>query len=83
MKQPTIVVLLAVFLVCLISPRALAQKNEVSGLIGRTFVSNQGIVGSTSYDPNVHFGNGLSFEINYARRFIGTAFYSLAVRSPS
>jgi hypothetical protein len=81
-KQPTIAVLLAVFLVCLISPRALAQKNEVSGLIGRTFISNQGIVGSTSFDPNVHFGKGLSFEINYARSFVGTALYSLAVEVP-
>jgi hypothetical protein len=81
-KQPTIAVLVAVFLVCLISPRALAQKNEVSGLIGRTFISNQGIVGSTSFDPNVHFGKGLSFEINYARSFVGTALYSLAVEVP-
>jgi hypothetical protein len=81
-KQPTIAVFVAVFLVCLISPRALAQKNEVSGLIGRTFISNQGIVGSTSFDPNVHFGKGLSFEINYARSFVGTALYSLAVEVP-
>ena len=83
MKQPTtIAVLLAVSLVCLTSPRALAQKNEVSGLIGRTFVSNQGIVGSTSFDPNVHFGKGLSFEINYARSFLGSALYSLSVEVP-
>ena len=82
MKQPTIAVLLAVFVVCLISSRALAQKNEVSGLLGRTFVSNQGIVGSTSFDPNVHFGKGLSFEINYARSFLGGALYSLAVEVP-
>lgn len=82
MKQPTIAVLLAVSLVCLISPRALAQKNEVSGLIGRTFVSNQGIIGSTSFDPNVHFGNGTTVEINYARRFLGSNLYSLAVEVP-
>ena len=82
MKRSTIAVLLAVFLVCLISPRALAQKNEVSGLIGRTFVSNQGIIGSTSFDPNVHFGKGLTFEINYARTFLGNALYSLAVEVP-
>jgi hypothetical protein len=81
-KQPTIAVLLAVFLVCLISPRALAQKNEVSGLIGRTFISNQGIVGNTSFDPNVHFGKGLSFEFNYARSFVGSALFSLAVEVP-
>jgi len=81
-KQATIAVLSAVFLGCLISPRALAQKNEVSGLIGRTFISDQGIVGSTSFDPNVHFGKGLSFEINYARSFWGTALYSLSVEVP-
>jgi hypothetical protein len=81
-KQRTIAVLLAVFLVCLISPRALAQKNEVSGLIGRTFISNQGIVGSTSFDPNVHFGKGLSFEFNYTRSFVGTPLYALGVEVP-
>ena len=84
-KQLTIAVFLAVFQVTLICPRALAQreqKNELSGLIGRTFVSNQGIVGSTSFDPNVHFGNGLSVEINYARSFLGSDVYSLAVEVP-
>src|SRR5215472_6864111 len=84
-KQLTVAVFLAVFQVALICPRALAQveqKNELSGLIGRTFISNQGIVGSTSFDPNVHFGNGLSFEINYARIFLGTDLYSVAVEVP-
>jgi hypothetical protein len=81
-KRSTIAVLLAAYLVCLISQRALAQKNEVSGLIGRTFISNQGIIGSTSFDPNVHFGNGTTIEINYARRFLGTNLYSLAVEVP-
>jgi hypothetical protein len=78
-KQATIAVFLAVSLVCLISPRALAQKNEVSALIGRTFISDQGIVGSTS---NVHFGKGLSFEFNYARSLLGSALYSLSVEVP-
>jgi hypothetical protein len=81
-KRSTIAVLLAAYLVCLTSQRALAQKNEVSALIGRTFISNQGIIGSTSFDPNVHFGKGLSFEFNYARTFIGTALYSLSVEVP-
>jgi len=84
-KQLTIAVFLVVFPITLICPRALAQreqKNELSGLIGRTFVSNQGIVGSTSFDPNVHFGNGLSFEINYARSFLGSDLYSLALEVP-
>lgn len=85
MKQLTIAVFLVVFHAALICPRALAQreqKNELSGLIGRTFISNQGIVGNTSFDPNVHFGKGLTFEINYSRSLIGSDLYSVSVEVP-
>jgi hypothetical protein len=58
------------------------QKNEVSGLLGRTFVSNQGITGSTSFDNLLRFGNGLSFEINYARRLMATGLFSLSAEVP-
>ena len=61
---------------------ALAQKNEITGIIGRTFVSNQGIIGSTSFDTNVHFGKGTTFEINYARSFLNSPVLSLAFEVP-
>jgi hypothetical protein len=54
----------------------------VAGTIGRTFISNQGILGAPSYDPVLRSGNGLTFEINYARRVINGPFWSLALEVP-
>ena len=59
-----------------------AQKNEVSGILGRTFIADQGIQGAPAYDPNLRFGKGLTFEINYARRFMGTNLWSVAAEVP-
>jgi len=39
---------------------------ELSGLIGRTFISNQGIKG----DGEIRFGKGLTFEVNYEARML-------------
>jgi hypothetical protein len=62
--------------------RGAAQKNEVSGILGRTFIADQGIQGAPSYDPNLRFGKGLTFEIDYARRFMGTNLWSVAAEVP-
>ena len=72
----------AVLTICTFAGQAAAQKNEVSGTVGRTFISNQGILGAPSFDPNLHFGNGLTFEVNYARRFVDGPFWALAVEVP-
>ena len=61
---------------------ATAQKNELSGLIGRTFISDQGIRGGTFFDNNVHFGNGLTFEVNYARRVLEAGLASVSLEVP-
>lgn len=50
---------------------ATAQRNELSAIIGRTFISDQGVKGVPSFDTNLRFGNGLSFEANVARRLKG------------
>lgn len=74
---------LAAFLTaCTIVPGAMAQKNELSGLIGRTFISNQGIQGSNVFDNELRFGNGLSFEANYARRVMSTDLLALSIEVP-
>lgn len=71
------------FAVCsLFAAAALGQNNEITGVIGRTFVSDQGILGSTSFDRNVHFGKGTTFEINYARSFLSSPLVSLALEVP-
>jgi len=72
----------AVVAVCTFVGQAAAQKNELSGILGRTFISNQGIQGAPSYDPNLRFGKGLTFEVNYARRVMGTDAWSLALEVP-
>src|SRR5262249_48619059 len=46
---------------------ALAQRNEVSATIGRVFVSSQMIQGAEFFNPNVHFGDGLTLGGNYSR----------------
>jgi hypothetical protein len=71
-----------VLTVCTFAAQAAAQKNELSGTLGRTFISNQGILGAPSYDPELRSGNGLTFEVNYARRLMDGPFWSLAVEVP-
>jgi hypothetical protein len=68
----------AVVAVCTFVAQAAAQNNELSGMLGRTFISDQGIQGAPSYDPDLRFGKGLTFEVNYARRVIVTNVFSLA-----
>ena len=79
LKHLTIGALVAV---CTFVAQAAAQKNELSGILGRTFISDQGIPGAPSYDPNLHFGNGLTFEVNYARRVVDAGLFSLALEVP-
>src|SRR5579859_5289156 len=54
------------------------EKNEVGGIIGRTFISNQGITGGTDPKTIISFGKGLSFDVEYARRLWVTPVYSLS-----
>jgi hypothetical protein len=79
LKHLTIGALVAV---CTFVAQAAAQKNELSGILGRTFISDQGIQGAPSDDPDLHFGNGLTFEVNYARRVIDGGLWSLALEVP-
>ena len=80
LKHFTVAALLAA---CTFVPHASAQKNELSGLLGRTFISDQGIKGVAFFDNNIHFGSGLTFEANYARRVLGPGVASISLRSPS
>jgi hypothetical protein len=81
LKHLTIGALVAV---CTFVAQAAAQKNELSGIIGRTFTSDQRIQGAPAYDPDLRFSNGLTFEINYARRFMDTGggLFSLTLEVP-
>jgi hypothetical protein len=59
----------AALIVCVVVfvAAACAQKNEISGTIGRVFVSSQAVQGANFFDPNIHFGNGLTIGGNYTR----------------
>jgi hypothetical protein len=54
------------------------EKNEVGGLLGRTFISDQGIQNATYFDPIIHSGKGLTLQGEYARRFWVTPIYSVS-----
>jgi hypothetical protein len=72
----------AVVAVCTFVTHTAAQKNELSGMLGRTYISDQGIQGAPSYDPDLRFGKGLTFEVNYARWVTGGELWSLALEVP-
>jgi len=58
------------------------QKNELSGLVGRQFISDQIIPTSTSSDNLLRFGNGLSFEGNIARRVMDGELLAVSLEVP-
>jgi hypothetical protein len=74
LKQLSLAVLVAAGV---LTAPAFSQKYEVSVLLGRTFISDQGINGATPPSNVVHFGNGTTFEVNPARHLLGGDFESL------
>ena len=61
---------------------ALAQKNELTGIIGRTFISDQGVKNVSLSNNNLHFGNGLTFEVNYGHFLMGNTLAHLTFEVP-
>jgi hypothetical protein len=61
-------------MMCLLSASAAAQdeSNQLTGIIGRTFISDQGIKGALPPNNLVRSGKGLTLEVNYSHRFFGT-----------
>jgi hypothetical protein len=72
---------------CILGRSAAAQdeKNELTGILGRTIISDQGIHGpnAPTINPFVRSGKGLTFEINYARRLFGTEIYAISAEVPA
>ena len=73
----------ALVTVAMLTASAFAQSNELTGIIGRTFISNQGVKGTNLFDNNVHFGEGLTFEINYGRHIWGEGFTRVTFEVPA
>lgn len=61
------------------------QRNELTGVIGRMFISDQGIIGPSApaVNPFVRSGHGLTFEINYSRRLLGNGVYAISGEVPA
>ena len=59
LKRLTVAVMLSV---CSFAVHATAQKNELSALVGRTFISDQVITTSTFSDNKLRFGDGLTLD---------------------
>jgi hypothetical protein len=49
----------ALVAVTMLAASVFAQKNELTGTIGRTFISDQDVKGVSLANNNLHFGNGL------------------------
>jgi hypothetical protein len=82
--SPKRLLMTAVVAVTILTTSALAQQNELTGIIGRTFISDQGVKGAVNLiSNNVHFGNGLSFEANYGRHLMGDGFTRLTFEVPA
>jgi hypothetical protein len=61
------------------------EKNELTGILGRTFISDQGVHGPNApiINPFVRSGKGFTFEINYARTLLFTPVFSLSAEVPA
>jgi Outer membrane protein beta-barrel domain len=58
------------------------EKNEIGGNIGRVFISDQSIQNANYFDPVIHSGKGLSFEGEYAYRFLIRPIYGVSGEVP-
>ena len=78
-KRLLIAVLMVVTTVAA-SAAAQDEKNELTGMVGRTFISDQGVQG---FAQPIRHGKGLSFEVNYARHMLGTSIYGVSFEVPA
>ena len=82
--KPAVIAVLAVTLFILgASAAAQDEANQLAGIVGRTFISDQGIAGAIAPNNLIRSGAGISFEVNYSHRFFGTAIYSVSGEVPA
>jgi|SRR5580658_1013749 hypothetical protein len=84
-KQAVIAVLAVTMSILGVRASAQDEKNELTGIIGRIFISDQGIHGpdAPQVNPFVRSGKGLTFEVNYARQLLGTPVYAVSGEVPA
>jgi hypothetical protein len=60
-----------------------STKNEIAGIFGHTFISDQSVPNSGLSNPIVGHGAGYTFEVNYARVLLGKDWADFAVEVPA
>ena len=58
------------------------EKNELTGIIGRTFVSDQAVTSVPAADNILHSGSGITLEANYGRRLMDLGIAGLTFEVP-
>jgi hypothetical protein len=81
--SPKRLLMTALVTVAILTASAFAQKNELTGIIGRTFISDQGVKNVNLFNNDVHFGEGLTFEVNYGRHIWGDGFTRVTFEVPA
>jgi len=76
------IAVLSVVMIVAACAAAQDEKNEISGLIGSTIISDQGIKGANYFDPFIRSGKGVSIEVTYARRFFVTPIFAISGEVP-
>jgi opacity protein-like surface antigen len=61
-----------------VSAVAQEEKNEIGGSLGRIFISDQGIQNATYPGHSIHYGKGLTFDVNYSRRILVTPIFGVS-----
>jgi hypothetical protein len=75
------IVLLAT--VAMLAANAFGQKsNEVAGLVGRNIIRDQSVSGTGAANPNIHFGDSLSYEGNFSHQFFNFGIAGVSVEVP-
>jgi hypothetical protein len=82
-KQAVVAVVTVTLCVLAASAAAQDQANQLTGIVGRTFISDQGVPGQAPPNNLIRFGKGLTFEVNYSRRFLGGSIYSISGEVPA
>jgi hypothetical protein len=82
MKRTLFLVAVLVSLVGLISGASAQEKNELTGLIGRTFISDQGVTGTSTPGALLTSSAGLSFQANYGRQLLNLGLVGLTGEVP-
>jgi len=81
--SPKRLLMTALVTVAILTASAFAQKNELTGIIGRTFISDQGVKNLNLFNNNIHFGEGLTFEVNYGRHLWDNGFTRISFEVPA